>query len=112
MHALQKTWLGLGPVLLVAASALSVPARADDQVGRYQMVTLPQLPGSFESRVMILDTRDGHLWQWWQLPAVGGSQPSSGISYLGKVTPGAGGEGLPANRAGTPDIAAPARNRH
>ncbi len=76
--------LALYSVCCVAPHA----AEAQNAVGRYQMVTLPTKPGSFDSRVMILDTSDGHLWQWWETPAVGSSVPSTGITYLGKVTPG------------------------
>ena len=70
-------------------AALAAPAKAENPVGRYQMIALPDKPGSFDSKVMILDTADGHLWQWWEAPAVGSSVPSSGITYLGKVLPGA-----------------------
>jgi hypothetical protein len=73
---------------LAALSAIS-PAHAQEAVGRYQMVPLGAKPGSFDTRVMILDTSEGHLWQWWETPSIGGGTPSSGITYLGKVGPGA-----------------------
>jgi hypothetical protein len=75
-------------------------AEAQNAIGRYQMVTLPTKPGSFDSRVMILDTTDGDLWQWWESPAVGSSVPNTGITYLGKVAPGnAAGQTTPTRRS-------------
>jgi hypothetical protein len=59
--------LSLPSIGLIAPSI----AHAENPVGRYEMVTLPTKPGSFDSRVMILDTADGHLWQWWQTSAIG-----------------------------------------
>lgn len=97
-------------ILFLAMAGLITPhaARAQNPVGRYEMVTLPTKPGSYDSRVMILDTADGHLWQWWEAPAVGSSAPSSGITYLGKVAPGAAvGETAPAHRTGTPEQIVP-----
>jgi len=97
--------LALAPVALAAAA---VPAHAQNQVGRYEMVTLPSKPGSYDNRVMILDTADGHLWQWWEAPAVGSLAPSSGITYLGKVTPGnVPGETAPARHSGAPEPVLP-----
>jgi hypothetical protein len=66
---------------------------AQEAIGRYQMVPLESKPGSFDTRVMILDTSEGHLWQWWETPSIGGGSPSSGITYLGKVGPGAAAAG-------------------
>jgi hypothetical protein len=76
------------PLCLAALSAIT-PAQAQETVGRYQMVPLAAKPGSFDTRVMILDTSEGHLWQWWEAPSIGGGTPGSGITYLGKVGPGA-----------------------
>jgi len=97
----------------LAIIALALPAQAEAQpaqnpVGRYEMVALPKQPGSYDNRVMILDTADGHLWQWWEAPAVGSSVPSSGITYLGKVTPGnIAGETVPAHRSGASEPVLP-----
>ena len=82
------------PRLCTAALSLAVmfataPAMAQEAIGRYQMVPLETKPGSFDTRVMILDTSEGHLWQWWETPSIGGGSPSAGITYLGKVGPGA-----------------------
>jgi hypothetical protein len=89
------------PSLVIVGLIAPCPAHAQNPVGRYEMVTLPTKPGSYDSRVMILDTADGHLWQWWEAPAVGSSVPSSGITYLGKVAQGSAvGETTPAHRTG------------
>jgi hypothetical protein len=97
-------------ILALPALSLIAPraAHTENPVGRYEMVALPNKPGSFDNRVMILDTADGHLWQWWEAPAVGSSVPSSGITYLGKVAPGAAaGETMPAHRSSMPEPALP-----
>jgi hypothetical protein len=94
----------------VVFSIVAPDIHAETTVGRYQMVTLPTKPGSFDSRVMILDTADGHLWQWWEAPVIGSSAPSSGIAYLGKVTPGSTtNETLPIHRSGPPEPVMPKR---
>jgi len=90
--------------LTTVSSVPAHPAYAQNPVGRYEMVALPNRPGSFDNRVMILDTADGHLWQWWEAPAVGSLVPSSGITYLGKIAPGnAAGENMPLHRSGAPE---------
>jgi hypothetical protein len=101
-----------GRILAVLLSVLAVgAARAEEApLGRYQMVPLPARPGSFDNRVMILDTRDGHLWQWWEVPAVGGGLGgvNSGITYMGKVVPGSSaGDTVPVRRPSGLDHATP-----
>ena len=98
----------IAPALVAIALSASVPVHAQNPVGRYEMVTLPSKPGSYDNRVMILDTADGHLWQWWEAPAMGSLAPSSGITYLGKITPGnIPGETLPARHSGAPEPVLP-----
>ena len=75
--------------LCLTIAFAAMPVQAQDSGGRYKMVPLANKPGSFDTRVMILDTSEGYLWQWWEAPSVGGATPSSGIVYLGKVGPGA-----------------------
>lgn len=90
------------PLALAAISAIST-AHAQEAIGRYQMLPLGAKPGSFDTRVMILDTSEGHLWQWWETPSIGGGTPSSGITYLGKVGPGASAaNGGPSNHPAPP----------
>jgi hypothetical protein len=59
-------------------------AFAEDGVGRYQAIIVPR-PGE-APRVLLLDTRDGHLWAWWHLDVASGD---TGVTYLGKLIPGA-----------------------
>jgi hypothetical protein len=67
----------------------SMAANAADDVGRYQMVEIPKTSSTSYQSVMILDTKEGHLWEWVSLPAVGAQTPgSSFIRYQGKVKPG------------------------
>jgi hypothetical protein len=99
--------IALALVALALSAAGGTQAQTQNPVGRYEMVALPKQPGSYDNRVMILDTADGHLWQWWEAPAVGSAISSSGITYLGKVTPGnAPGETTPARR-GAPEPVLP-----
>jgi len=99
--------IALSLITLAMLTAGPVEAQTQNPVGRYEMVALPKQPGSYDNRVMILDTADGHLWQWWEAPAVGSSAPSSGITYLGKVTPGAAGETMPAHHSSAPEPVLP-----
>jgi hypothetical protein len=97
-------------IIALPAASLIPPnaAHAENPVGRYEMVALPNSPGSFDNRVMILDTADGHLWQWRETPAVGSSGASSGITYLGKIAPGnMAGETVPAHRSNAPEAKLP-----
>jgi hypothetical protein len=115
MNPPRRTRRALVVVSWIAA-ILSVapgrPAHADDSVGRYQMVTIPSNTGSFDSRVMILDTRDGHLWQWWETPTAGSGGNNAGITYLGKVQPGSSiGETVPVHRGGPPEPILPRKER-
>jgi hypothetical protein len=59
----------------------SVPTSS---VGRYQAVAVPRSPGSGFDSVLILDTRDGDLWQWIGSP---GSGPLM-LRYMGHLRPG------------------------
>jgi hypothetical protein len=53
-------------------------------VGRYQAVAVSRTPGSGLDSVLIVDTRDGDLWQWLG-PA--GPGPVM-LRYMGHLTPG------------------------
>jgi hypothetical protein len=78
---------GSASAALLIISSIAQTAMAADDIGRYQAIPLQDAAAS---RIMILDTRDGHLWQWFEAPIVQG-QPDSGgvgISYMGKVVPG------------------------
>jgi hypothetical protein len=70
-------------LLLVLGLVLCGPVIASDTSdnGRYQAITIPATRGS--AQVFILDTKDGHLWRYWQQPG------SEGVLYLGEIRPGA-----------------------
>ena len=61
-----------------------------EEVGRYQAIALStegKTKGAFE--VLILDTKEGHMWVWTYLTA-GTGERNGGITilYSGKVAPG------------------------
>jgi hypothetical protein len=53
-------------------------------VGRYQAVAMPRGPGTGLDSVLIVDTRDGHLWQWLGSAGAGPLM----LRYIGHLTPG------------------------
>lgn len=73
-------------------SSVSVSAGAAD-TGRYQAVPLDgEGPGRGGSRVLILDTQEGHVWTWSGNELIGdggsGRRYGSAFIYQGKVRPG------------------------
>ena len=70
----------LGGIMLIMAVAR--PAAADDVIGRYQMVLIQG--DAHSSRVLVLDTRDGHLWEWWEGGPLTGA-PHAGTTYVGRI---------------------------
>jgi hypothetical protein len=74
---------------LIAMLFLSVGAAAQDGIGRYQAVPIAPAPNSANSgEILLLDTRDGHVWKWWEAPRMGNVAGGSGITYMGKLVPG------------------------
>jgi hypothetical protein len=65
--------LAIGVLLLLTGAA---DAFASDPVGRYQATPLSA------GGVLVLDTRDGHLWRW-----DGAGKSPAGLVYVGRVTP-------------------------
>ncbi|SRR5579875_3075407 len=57
-------------------------ATADDQIGRYRMVVIQS--DQNRSSVLVLDSRDGQLWEWWE-NRTPGTTPKAGITYMGRV---------------------------
>lgn len=60
---------------------------ADDN-GRYQMIPLPKSENEMSSSVMILDTKEGNIWQWVSQPKVGQIPGGYYLRYQGKLKPG------------------------
>jgi hypothetical protein len=74
--------------ILVLLTTPNIAGAADD-VGRYEMIAIPKTASTSYQSVMILDTKEGHLWEWVSLPAVGAQTPGdSFLRYQGKVKPG------------------------
>jgi hypothetical protein len=77
----------IGGLTLISASALGKDAV--DAVGRYQMILVPTSAPGEEPRVLLLDTRDGHLWQWRSIELVACNlqkESCTGVTYLGRLT--------------------------
>jgi hypothetical protein len=83
-------WAALTAVFVL----ISFGASAQDGHGRYQAIAIPQASNSISSgNVLLLDTRDGHVWEWWHSPTMGNVAGGAGITYMGKLIPrGAPGE--------------------
>ncbi len=80
---MRRVVLGLAVILLPTA------AMADDSVGRYQAIAVPQPTNAVGSgQILLLDTRDGQVWEWWSSPTMGNVPGGAGITYMGKLTPG------------------------
>jgi hypothetical protein len=71
-------------MLLVTSSAVV----AGDDIGRYQAIALPRTESTSYTSVMILDTKEGHLWAWTSQPNIGETRGGVYLRYLGKVRPG------------------------
>ena len=78
MQATAKLILSVG--LSVASPVMA------QEVGQYQVVPLPHLQGEGHY-ALILDTKNGHLWEWEQLPNSQG-MIVYGVRCQGQMTPG------------------------
>ena len=74
-------------LVLIVLAMLPTAVFADADVGRYQMVALPKVRPGEADRVMVLDTKEGVLWEWWEAPASGNYPGENGWAYLGKAVP-------------------------
>ncbi|HXC29742.1 MAG TPA: hypothetical protein VNV38_17425 [Stellaceae bacterium] len=63
-------------------------ASADDGIGRYQAIAVPESGSAAAGRVLFLDTRDGHVWEWRNAPTMANNFSGEGFTYIGKLTPG------------------------
>ena len=80
-------------ILLCLLSAVFSAAVSAADTGRYQAMPLDREgPARGGSRVLIIDTQEGHVWTWSgnELIAGGGSgrRYGSAFIYQGKVRPG------------------------
>jgi hypothetical protein len=75
-------------VLAGVLALLPFAALADDGIGRYQAVAVPETSSTaYAGRVLFLDTRDGHVWEWRNARTIDSSANGGGFIYIGKLTP-------------------------
>ena len=74
--------------------AALAPSAAEEN-GRYQIAPLSSTQSSSGYNALIIDTREGYLWAYWDAPGPDGKF-GEGSTFLGKVAPGtAPGESIP-----------------
>jgi hypothetical protein len=61
---------------------------AADEIGRYQAVPLPKSGNDVTQSVVVIDTKEGHLWEWASTPAFGQTPGGFYLRYQGRVRPG------------------------
>lgn len=98
---MKNTVIGL--LILFSSGALAAPPMASDHkersmhmlkgmpmgpVGRYQIARITEGGDQDHAAVMILDTANGHLWEWRRIPGTKGSAARATIIYMGHVEPG------------------------
>ena len=76
--------LSVAVLLSIAAQAAS----AADEVGRYQAIPLPKSNNDISQTVVIIDTKEGYLWEWVSTPPVGRIPDGYYLRYQGRVRPG------------------------
>lgn len=79
-------------LMALGCGSIFTPLSAAD-TGRYQAVSLDgEGPGRSDSRVLIIDTQEGHVWTWSGNELIGdggiGRRYGSAFIYQGKVRPG------------------------
>ncbi len=89
------------PLTIAAAQDRTPPGFSN---GRFHVITLPRSPAdAMGDKLMILDSATGDLWQWWDQPATAAAPAKTGITYMGRVTPGtAPGDTVIVPKSGTP----------
>jgi hypothetical protein len=76
-------------ILAGVLALLPSTALADDRIGRYQAVAVPETSNiAYAGRVLFLDTRDGHVWEWRNAPTISNNFNGGGFTYIGKLTSG------------------------
>jgi len=56
--------LSVAVLLSIAAHGVN----AADEVGRYQAIPLPRSNNDISQSVVIIDTKEGYLWEWVSSP--------------------------------------------
>jgi hypothetical protein len=76
-------------MILIAVISFAVPCDAQESPERFQVIVISPGTPNKQPDVIILDTREGHLWRYWISPAIGNVPGSEGIKYISKLRPGA-----------------------
>jgi hypothetical protein len=71
--------------------------------GRFQIVAMPNGYNQVGASAVLLDTRDGEVWRYYDTPPVGDSAGGTGIVYMGHLVTG----GAPGSTVGGYKFAAP-----
>lgn len=61
---------------------------ASSSNGRYQIVAMPSGYNQVGASALLLDTRDGEVWRYYDSPPVGGGPGGTGIVSMGHLTGG------------------------
>jgi hypothetical protein len=67
--------------------ASSTAAAENTENGRYQAIAIEMGGVGNISEVLILDTKDGHLWRYWNAPTMGNTPGSEGVKYIMQISP-------------------------
>lgn len=76
--------LSVAVLLSIAAHGVN----AADEVGRYQAIPLPRSNNDISQSVVIIDTKEGYLWEWVSSPPLGRIPDGYYLRYQGRVRPG------------------------
>ena len=90
----------LGFAVIAAALALSGCDKMDKvqelwggqpsaENGRYQIVAMPSGYNQVGASAVLVDTRDGEVWRYYDTPTVGNAQGGTGLVYMGHLAAGA-----------------------
>lgn len=72
---------------LLALSVQTLPALAQD-VGQYSIVAIPPKENEAYSQALIIDAKNGYVWEWISQGAMGNRPAFQRLIYQGKVVPG------------------------
>jgi hypothetical protein len=73
-------------VLALSICGSAIAAEPSEN-GRYQAVTIEKGGAGLTPEVLILDTREGHVWRYWQEPRMEKAQGSEGVKYIMQIRP-------------------------
>ena len=74
----------VGSLLVSAPSAVAADS---SETGRYQAISIEMGGPTNVIGVLLVDTRDGHIWRYW-MGAITGGGSGEGVKYLMQLRPG------------------------